>query len=256
MGERLAGQPAALLQTEAFTIGHTGRDERIVGRVGDDGDGGAVLRRATHHGRAADVDLLDDRGLVGAGTNRIGERVQVDDDQVEGLDAELLKLGSVIGVGHVGEDAGVDVRVERLDTAVEALRESGDLAHLSDGDAEFGEALGGRAGGHHFGAGLDEGLSQYFDAFLMEDGHQSPSYRSIRVGHRAPSWLLIVWTCGKRWYAGALLRLIVPPFFVQSSVSRKQWRRQSAPAPRPCTVPWRSDVRRPARTASRRRRRI
>ena len=33
MGERLAGQPAALLQTEAFTIGHTGRDERIVGRV-------------------------------------------------------------------------------------------------------------------------------------------------------------------------------------------------------------------------------
>ena len=62
----------------------------------------------------------------------------------------------------------MDVRVERLDTAVEALRESGDLAHLGDGDAEFGEALGGRAGGHHFGAGLDEGLGQYFDAFLMK----------------------------------------------------------------------------------------
>ena len=37
----------------------------------------------------------------------------------------FLKLGSVIGVGHVGEDAGVDVRVERLDTVVEALQESG-----------------------------------------------------------------------------------------------------------------------------------
>lgn len=65
----------------------------------------------------------------------LGERVQVDDHQVERLDAELLELLGVLGVGHISQNAGVNVRVQRLDAAVEAFGESGDIGHLGYLDA-------------------------------------------------------------------------------------------------------------------------
>ena len=118
-----------------------GGDQCIIGRVGDDGHGGVVLGRAAHHGGTADVDLLDGIGLVGAGAHGVGERVQVDDHQVERLDAELLELLGVLGVGHISQNAGVNVRVQRLDAAVEAFGESGDIGHLGYLDAQFGKLL-------------------------------------------------------------------------------------------------------------------
>ena len=79
MGEGLGGKPLALVQGEAGAVGHTLGDQGVIGRIGDDGHGGVVLGRATHHGGAADVDLLDGVGFVGAGAHGVGERVQVDD---------------------------------------------------------------------------------------------------------------------------------------------------------------------------------
>ena len=135
MREGLGGKPLALVQGEAGAVGHAGGDQCIIGRVGDDGHGGVVLGRAAHHGGTADVDLLDGIGLVGAGAHGVGERVQVDDHQVERLDAELLELLGVLGVGHISQNAGVNVRVQRLDAAVEAFGESGDIGHLGYLDA-------------------------------------------------------------------------------------------------------------------------
>ena len=61
-------------------------DRVVVGR-GDDADVGVVLGGAAHHGRPADVDQLD-RGVG-------GERVEVADHQVDGLDALGLEVGQV-----------------------------------------------------------------------------------------------------------------------------------------------------------------
>ena len=72
VGERLAGQPAALLQTEAFTIGHTGPRRAHSQWVGDDGDVALFFAAPrTMDGPPMSI-FSDDRGLVGAGTNRIG----------------------------------------------------------------------------------------------------------------------------------------------------------------------------------------
>ena len=38
---------------------HLGQHIAVVRRIGDDGNMGVVLRRRTHHGRPADVDVLD-----------------------------------------------------------------------------------------------------------------------------------------------------------------------------------------------------
>ena len=66
-----------------------------------------VLGGGAHHGRAADVDELDRRVR--------GERVQVRDHEVDGVDAVGLQVGQVLGLGAVGQDPAVDLGVEGLD---------------------------------------------------------------------------------------------------------------------------------------------
>ena len=135
VGKGLACQPTTLFECEAFSIADAAGNQRIVGRIGDDGDSGAVLGGGTNHRRPADIDLLDRIGLIGAGTHRIGERIQVHNHQIKRLDAELLQLGGMIRVGHIRENTRVDMRVECFDTTIQALGETGDLAYLGDGYA-------------------------------------------------------------------------------------------------------------------------
>ena len=87
-GEGLRGELLAELQRQAAGV-ELKRVEhgRIVLRIGDDRHIGVVLRRGAHHGRAADVDVLDHRRIVGAGAAHLLERVEVDDDEVDRLDA-------------------------------------------------------------------------------------------------------------------------------------------------------------------------
>ena len=90
----------------------------------DDGDGGVVLGRRADHRGAADVDLLDHVvGRSPRGHSR-GERIQVNDDEVEGLDAQVRELVAVRLEAPVGKDARVNAWVQRLDPAVEALGEA------------------------------------------------------------------------------------------------------------------------------------
>ena len=186
MGERLSCEPATLIKGEALAVLDAGGDECIIVRIGDDGDGGAVLGCATHHGRTADIDLFDGGGFVSSGADRVGERIQIDDHQIERLDAKLFQLCRVVLIGHVSENARVDMRVEGFDATVKALRKAGyfrDFRHL---DAKFRKTLRSGTSGNHFSAGLDERFGKNLDAFLMEDRYQSPSYRSIRCCHPDP----------------------------------------------------------------------
>ena len=75
---------------------------------------GEVLRRRAEHRRPADVDQLDAR--------LAGERVEVDDDEVERLDVVLLESRHVLLAVAPREDPGVDARMERLHAPAEHLR--------------------------------------------------------------------------------------------------------------------------------------
>ena len=62
----------------------------IVGRVDQHGDVGVVLGRGAQHGRAADVDVLDRLGIAAIGPrDGGGERIEIDDQQIDGIDAVL-----------------------------------------------------------------------------------------------------------------------------------------------------------------------
>ena len=146
MPERLARQPLAGRQVEAAVLGGL-EHLAVAAGVDDDRDRGVVLGGGADHRGAADVDLLHALVGGGAGGDRLLERVEVDDDQLERLDAQLGELLAVRVQPLVGEDAGVHARVQGLDPAVQALREAGQLLDRRDRDTGRGDLLRGRAGG-------------------------------------------------------------------------------------------------------------
>jgi hypothetical protein len=182
--ERLGGQPLPLLQGEPAG-GHGG--EHVVVRLGrgDDGDRRVVLGRRPHHRRSADVDLLDALVDARSGRDGLAERVEVGDHEVEGLDAELLELPDVGGQPPVGEDARVHLRVQRLDAAVEALREARQVLDLRDRDAEGLDAGGRAAGGDQRDARVAQGEDEVVEAGLVVDGDERAA-----DGDLAHGWLL------------------------------------------------------------------
>jgi len=105
-----------------------------------------VLGGGPHHRRTADVDLLHALRHRGAGGDRLAERVQVADHQPERLDLEVGQLREVRRVVGVREDCGVHRWVQRLDAAVQALGEPGDVLDRRHRDARGSDARGARAG--------------------------------------------------------------------------------------------------------------
>ncbi len=127
----------------------------------------------------ADVDLLDALVGGGAGGDGLAERVEVDDDQVERLDAQLGQLPPVVLQAQVREDARVHPRVQRLDAAVQALGEAGELLDLGDGDAGGGDAGGGGAGGDEGHARLVQAARELLQPGLVVDADERPANRPL-----------------------------------------------------------------------------
>ena len=106
-----------------------------------------VLCGGADHRRATDVDVLDHLGVADAGASRGAlEWIEVDADELDELDVLLLRLSQVVGVVAHREEAGVELRVERLDPAVHDLGKPGEVIDRAHVDARRTELLGGAAG--------------------------------------------------------------------------------------------------------------
>ena len=183
VGERLAGEATPGFVAQSTTVGDLGQDALVVGRVDDDADVGVVLGRGPHHRRPADVDDVDAAALVVGGelpaariARRLGiaERVQVRDHQGDRLDLVLLEVGLVLGIGGVGEDRAVDLRVQRGDPVSEDRRVPGDLlggGHLDASSADRGRRT---AAGHQFPPERREPLGEVDHSRLVVHGQERP----------------------------------------------------------------------------------
>ena len=87
---------------------------------------------------------------------------------------------------QVGEDPGVDARVQRLDPAVEALGEAGELLDRRDRHAGGLDGLGRRPGRHDGDAGGVEVAGELVEAGLVVHRHQGTAQRAD-VGHEVSS---------------------------------------------------------------------
>ncbi len=81
----------------------------------------------------------------------------------------------------VGEDPGVDARVERLDAAVEALGEAGQLLDPRHREAETLDQGRGAAGGDQLDTGVVQGPGQLLQTRLVVDGDEGATDRDARV---------------------------------------------------------------------------
>ena len=106
----------------AAGLAHLGQDGVVVGRVGDDSDARGVLGGRAQHGGATNVDVLDGvrEGDLGVGDGLL-ELVQVDDHQVDHLNAVLSGLLHVLLGIAAGQQRAVNLGVQRLDAAVHHL---------------------------------------------------------------------------------------------------------------------------------------
>ena len=137
VGESVAGESPPCRVGQLTVVADLGDDGLVVGRVDDDAHVGMVLGRRPHERRTADVDQLDPR--VGR------ERVEVDDDQRDRLDAVLGEVGAVRLVVEVGEDAAVHLRVERHDAMAEDRREPREVGDIGDRHTGRGDRRRGTA---------------------------------------------------------------------------------------------------------------
>ena len=96
----------------AAGLAHLGQDGIVVGRVGDDGNARSVLSGGAQHGGTANVDVLDGvrKGDLGVGDGLL-ELVQVDDDQVDQLNAVLGGLLHVLLGIAAGQQRAVNLGV-------------------------------------------------------------------------------------------------------------------------------------------------
>ena len=158
-----------LLVHIAFFLQHM--DQVFVAvRVRDDDNVMEVLGRSPHHGRAADIDVLDGFGF-GHVRFRDGlfEGIQVHHHQVDGFDAVLLHVFHVFRVAAYRQDAAVDLRVQGLHPAVHHFRGPGHVAHIGAGHAGLLQHLHGAAGGDDLHAVVVQEIAQLHDAGLIRN---------------------------------------------------------------------------------------
>ena len=171
MSEGLGREGCALLESKALPR-HCCEHVGITSRRRDDRDVGVVLRRGAHHCRTANVDLLNTIIDAGARRNGLGERIQVYDNEFEGSNAQFVELLLVGVLAQVGEETTVDLRVQGLHATVEALRETGDIRHLSHSEAGIGNGLCGGTSGDHLDTSCRKTGRQLDKTRLVIDRHE------------------------------------------------------------------------------------
>ncbi len=120
---------------------------RVLPGIGQDGNVSVVFRRSAGHRGPANVDVLDDlfMAAAGSGHGRL-ERIEVAHDEIDGDDALGLERGRVLRLVAHGEDAAINIGVQRLDPPVEDLGKAGDLRDVAHLQAGLFEGLSGATG--------------------------------------------------------------------------------------------------------------
>ena len=150
----------------------------VVGRVCDHRDEGVVFRRATQHGRPADVDVLDRVGVIHVRLgHRLLEGVEVHHHHVDGLNAVGVRVVHVTLVVAARKQAAVHLRVQGLHPPVHDLGKTGEVLDGDDGHARLHQRLRRAARADDLDAKLvGQRATKLRDARLVRDRHNRAPY--------------------------------------------------------------------------------
>ena len=122
--------------------------------------------------------------------HRVAERVEIADQQFERGDAQLTQLGHVGVQPEVGEQTGVDVRMQGLDPTVQALGEAGHLLHRRHRQPGLDQGARGRSGRDQFDPGIDQQRADLGEIALVV-------HRDQRPPDPPPTGISHEWVCHK-----------------------------------------------------------
>src|SRR5690606_21742955 len=105
----------------------TGEYTLVVGRIDDDGYparfGAMVLGGSAQHGRAANINIFNGIGKSAAfACDGFAERVEIDDQQIDAIDAVLFDGLQVFFAVAASQQATVDFWVQGFDTTIQDFR--------------------------------------------------------------------------------------------------------------------------------------
>ena len=119
--------------------------------------------------RAADVDVLDASGEIGAARRRALEGIEIDGEKIDLGNGVIFERLLVAVLAAHREQPAMDFRMQRLHPPIHhfgALRDLGDVGHL---EACLAQGLGGAAGGDELNALRREAAREIDEARLVAD---------------------------------------------------------------------------------------
>ncbi len=140
-----------------------------------------ILRGSAQHRRAADIDVLD-RVVERALDSRHGllKWIQVDDENFDRIDRMLGQRARVFSLGSIGQQAGMDARIQRLHAPIEYLWKAGVLRDLGNFDPALAQQLCSSAGRQNVKAKGAQLLSKIRDTGFVGNAQQRPPAAGLR----------------------------------------------------------------------------
>ena len=183
-GVRVGGgrQPSAQPLGRTSVLRELGTYGGVIGGRGHDRHRAVVLRRRADERRPADIDVLDAGLPVAPRGQRLPERVEVDDHQVDGRDGVFRHLSPMGLEVATAQYAAKDARMQGLDPAVQNLREAGVRGHLRHRHPGLGDRLGRAPGRENLHPAPGKIASEIGKARLVGDGDQRTGHRLHGVG--------------------------------------------------------------------------
>ena len=181
-GEGFLRQAPASVEVGA-AVGQGLEDRGIIVGIDHHRDVAVVLGGASYHRRAAHVDVLDHRGVVGSRRDGGLEGVEVHHQEVDRQDRVRQHGGLVLRVLADGEEAAVHLGVQRLDPPVHHLGKAGEVGDLGHGQAGLGQRAVGPAGRDQCHAGPGEAAGQCHESGLVGHGEQRAADAATIRGH-------------------------------------------------------------------------
>jgi hypothetical protein len=173
-GESLGGETAARrLAHGALMLVELFQHNRIVCGIDNDGEAAMILGRGADHRRAANINILDRHVPSSAFRGHLLERIEIDDEELEGCYRLGFERLDMLGIAAIGQKPAMNLGVERLDPAVHDLGETGDGRDIRHGETSSFQRLGGAAGRDKPDAARCQRAGKIDEARLVGNGQQS-----------------------------------------------------------------------------------
>jgi hypothetical protein len=165
--------PAGFKGERTVLRGQLLRKRRVIRRSGHNSDVLEVLCGGADHRRAADVDVLDHLGKLHARPDRrLLEGIEIHHHHVDRLNIVRRDLLAMARVLAPVEDAAVYLRVQRLHSAVQHLREAGQIRNVADIESCLAQRPRSASGGDQFDAVAGEGAGKFDEARFIRHAQQ------------------------------------------------------------------------------------